>query len=127
MAKAGRLAVTITAATLAVRMFSPRGVDAEALEHRLQALLGEGRVVEAVAGAVEADHQAVADQLVVAHALDIDDVLDARGRGVGWRQRRAEAAVAIARTPPVRASEAEFGHLSFPDRAGPSPWAALRQ
>ena len=46
------------------------GVDAEALEHRLQRLLGEGRVVEGVAGAVEADHEAVADELVLAHALD---------------------------------------------------------
>src|SRR5690606_35622327 len=42
------------------------GVDAEPFEHGLQGLLGEGGVVEAVAGAVEANHQAVADQLVVA-------------------------------------------------------------
>ena len=56
-------------------------VDAHALQHRLQRLLGEGDVVEGVAGAVEADHQAVADQLVLAHAFDIGEILDAGGRG----------------------------------------------
>ena len=55
-------------------------VDAEPLQHRLQRLLGERDVVERVAGAVEADHQAVADELVLAHALDIGEVLDARRR-----------------------------------------------
>ena len=55
-------------------------VDAHALEHRLQRLLGEGDVVERVAGAVEADDEAVADELVLPHALDIGEVLDARCR-----------------------------------------------
>ena len=35
-------------------------VDAKPLQHRLQGLLGEGDVVERVAGAAEADHQPVA-------------------------------------------------------------------
>ena len=52
------------------------GVDAQPLQHGLDALLGERRVLQAVAGAVEADHQAVADQHVVADALDVDQVLD---------------------------------------------------
>jgi hypothetical protein len=55
------------------------GVDAQPLQHRLQALLGAGCVAQAVSGAVEAYDQAVADQHVVAHALDVGDVLDARG------------------------------------------------
>lgn len=55
-------------------------VDAHALEHRLQRLLGEGNVVERVAGAVEADDEAVADELVLPHALDVGEVLDARSR-----------------------------------------------
>ncbi len=55
-------------------------VDAHALEHRLQRLLGEGDVVQGVAGAVEADDEAVADQLVLPHALDIGEILDPRGR-----------------------------------------------
>ena len=55
-------------------------IDAQALQHRGQRLLGERDVVEGVAGAVEADHQAVADELVLAHALDIGEVFDARGR-----------------------------------------------
>jgi hypothetical protein len=41
-------------------------------------LLGERDVVERVAGAVEADDQAVADQLVLADPLEIGEVLDAR-------------------------------------------------
>ena len=55
-------------------------VDAHALEHRLQRLLGEGDVVQGVAGAVEADDEAVADQLVLPHALDVGEILDPRGR-----------------------------------------------
>ena len=58
-------------------------VDAHAVEHRLQRLLGERRVAQGVAGAVEADDQAVADELVGAHALHRDDVLDARTRQDG--------------------------------------------
>src|SRR6266436_6491125 len=46
-------------------------IDAHALEHRLQRLFGEGNVVQGVAGAVEADYQAVADQLVLPHAFDV--------------------------------------------------------
>ena len=61
-------------------------VDAEPLQHRLQRLLGEGDVVQRVAGAVEADDQAVADELVLAYAFDAREVLDPRG-GAGWRGR----------------------------------------
>src|SRR3546814_15983700 len=43
-----------------------------------EALAREPRAVEVVAGAVEADHQAVADQQVIAHAREVRDVLDAR-------------------------------------------------
>jgi hypothetical protein len=69
----------------------PADVDAEALEHRLQRLFGERDVVEEVAGLVEPDHEAVADELVLAHALDVGEVLDARGRAgrqAGRRQHR---------------------------------------
>jgi hypothetical protein len=78
------LPVTITAATLPVRMVA----DAHALEHRLQRLLGEGNVVEGVAGAVEADDEAVADQLVLPHAFDVGEVLDSRRRAHGQRGQR---------------------------------------
>ena len=76
--KAGRLAVTMTAATFLVwrSALDVAGVDAEPLEHADQGFAGEERVVELVAGAVEADHEAVADELVVADALDVGDVLD---------------------------------------------------
>ena len=85
VAKAGRLAVTMTPATLRTRSWSLSDVDAEAIEHRLQRLLGEGRVAHRVAGALQADHQPVAEELVLAHALNDGDVLDPR------RLRRAEA------------------------------------
>ena len=57
-------------------------VDAEAFQHADEALLGEGGLAERVAGAVQADDQAIAHQHVVAHALHIDDILDARA-GLG--------------------------------------------
>ena len=68
----------------------PRAADvhAQPLQHGLQALLRERRVVELIARAVEADDQAVADQHVVAHALDVGEVLDARKRGGGKRRER---------------------------------------
>jgi hypothetical protein len=55
-------------------------IDAKPLEHALQGLLGEWRVVERIAGTVEADHKAIADQLVLTNTLDIREVLDARSR-----------------------------------------------
>ena len=55
-------------------------VDAEPLQHRGERLLGEGDVIEGVAGAVEPDHQAIADELVLAHAFDVGEVLDAGRR-----------------------------------------------
>ncbi|MNE01857.1 hypothetical protein D3C80_943090 [compost metagenome] len=63
-------------------------VDALALHHPFQRLAGEGGVAKAVARAVQADHQAVADQLVGADALDRDDVLDTRLGLGGVRRRR---------------------------------------
>ncbi|MNM96126.1 hypothetical protein D3C81_1085920 [compost metagenome] len=56
-----------------------RNADAELGEHVVEGLQGERRLRGLVASAVEADHQAVADQLVVAHALDGGDVLQALG------------------------------------------------
>ena len=57
-------------------------VDPEAFQHRLQALPGEGGVGQAVAGAIQADHEAIADQHVVADAFEVGDILDA-GTGLG--------------------------------------------
>jgi len=54
------------------------GVDAQPLQHGLDGLLGERRVLQRIAGAVEADHQAVADQHVLPDALDIGQILDPR-------------------------------------------------
>ena len=60
-----------------------RGLDTEPVQHRLQAFLGELSVLQRVAGVVEADHQPITDQHVVADAFDVDDVLDPRGGGGG--------------------------------------------
>ena len=58
------------------------GVHAEPLQHADQRFAGEHRVVQLVAGVVQPDHQAVADELVLADAFDVRDVLDAHlGQG----------------------------------------------
>ena len=71
LAKAGRFAVTMTLGDVADAQRRRRDVDAHAVEHRLQRLLGERRVAHRVAGALQPDDQPVADQLVVAHALTL--------------------------------------------------------
>ena len=89
-AKAGRLAVTITAATFLVCMIWPRVLMPSRSSMVWMRLLGERRVLQAVAGAVEADHQAIADQHIVADALDLDQVLDpGEGRRPGAAARAA--------------------------------------
>ena len=65
-------------------------VDAETFQHRGQRLLGEGDVVESVTCAVESDHEAVPNELVLAHALDIGEVFGARGRPGTPRDRQTD-------------------------------------
>ena len=62
---------------------------AELGEHVADALDGERRLARLVARAVEADHEAVADELVVAHALHGGDVLHALGMGEARGQRQS--------------------------------------
>src|SRR5262249_56084731 len=57
---------------------------------RLQRLLGERNVVEEIAGLVEPDDEAIADELVLAHAFDVREVLDARGRACRQTGRQQE-------------------------------------
>ena len=64
-------------------------VDSHVVEHRLQRLLGEGRIAQRVAGALEADYQPVAEDLVLAHAFQVGDILDPH-RGIGRRDRKDE-------------------------------------
>jgi hypothetical protein len=79
----------VTAATLrSCGLTSSGHDDAELREHVLDALHGEGRLARLVAGAVEADDEPVADELVRAHARDGREVLDA----VGVRGRRDRGA-----------------------------------
>jgi hypothetical protein len=70
-------------------------VGAEALQHADQAFAGEHGAVQIVARAVQPDHQAVSDQVVVAHALELGDVLDAGlslGRGRPQRASKHDKA-----------------------------------
>ena len=52
------------------------GIDAQTLQHGLKALFGEGGVSQGVARTVQADHNAISDQLVVANTLERDNILD---------------------------------------------------
>ena len=72
-------------------------VDAQPLEDVGHDLFGERRVAQPVTGAVEADHEAVADQLVRANAVELDEILepDRRG-GTDARTRPGTRAVEIA-------------------------------
>ena len=78
---AGSSAVTSTAATFSILMSSPGTSDAEALQHVGQRLRREHRLA-AVAGLVEADDEAVADERHRRGALQRRDVAQAH-RGVG--------------------------------------------
>jgi hypothetical protein len=49
----------------------------------LQRLAGERDVLKRIAGSVEADHEAVTDQLVLANTFDVREILDARCRDAG--------------------------------------------
>ena len=82
---------------------------AELLEHVLECLDRERRLARLVARSVETDDEAVADELVAAHAGDRRDILDAfrvraaRGRAE-HRERRDSAAprATPTRRAPVR-------------------------
>ena len=89
------------------------GVDAQALQHADQALAGEDRAAQVVAGAVQADHQAVAHQQVVAHALATSLTRD-------WLWARA----AVLAKPRPSASSRAGRAFSRAPRRGRSGWRA---
>ena len=66
----------MTAATLSALRLLLRALTPSRSSMPDQALPGEHRAGEIVAGAVEADHKAIADQDVVPDALEVGDVLD---------------------------------------------------
>ena len=115
-------------------------VHAEALQHPDQRFAGEHRVVQLVAGVVQPDHQAVADELVLADALDIGDVLDAhlgQGRQSGHegnqQGQQVEEAVqgglggsgCVRNLRQSRAGEGKSrASAKQPQRAGSLPWRA---
>ena len=73
-------------------------VETQVLEHRLDGLLGEGRIAQGVAGPLQTDHQAIADQLAVARAAQDRDVLDPGrdgGRGGETKRERRESVAAL--------------------------------
>ena len=97
-------------------------VDAQPLEQIDQQILGEGDAAQRIPGPVQADDEAVADQVVAAHALDVDDVLDAHRRGAGGarrrqheRQRRQQEESAAADGPGVGAAGAHHRRYEVSD------------
>ena len=60
-------------------------IDAQALQHPDQGLAGKDRASQAITRAIQANDQAVADKLVVAHTLHIHYILDA-DLGCGGRR-----------------------------------------
>ena len=70
-------------------------VDAEALQHRGERLLGKRNIVEGVAGTVETNHQSITDELVLPNALDIGEVLDVRSPPRSARRTRSIARPAM--------------------------------
>ncbi len=75
---------------LQVGGYAGRQVDAQALKHGEQRLGGVGHLRGLVAGAAEADHQAVADELIHPHPLHAGEIAD--GGGVRGQRRGAEQA-----------------------------------
>ncbi len=73
---------------LQLHVHALRNRDAQLLQHVVQALRGERRLHRLVAGAVEAHHQAVADQRVVPHALNAGELLEP----LGMRRRKKQSA-----------------------------------
>ncbi|VFT41632.1 Uncharacterised protein [Pseudomonas aeruginosa] len=68
-----------------------RHLDAELRQHVVEGLQGERRLRGLVAAAAQADHQAIADQLVGPHALDAGDILQPLGLGrAGGQEQRGE-------------------------------------
>ena len=74
---------------LAVQIAVAR-VGAELFEDRSQALFRHRAIAQAIARALQAHDEAVANKLVFAHAFDVGDVLDARGRFSGGGDGRRE-------------------------------------
>ena len=60
-----------------------RHVDAQAFKDVGQDLFGEGRVAQTVAGAIKAHHKAIPHQIIAAHAVKFDKILDANGAACG--------------------------------------------
>src|SRR6201991_642590 len=86
---------------LQLRTHVGRHVHAELLEHVLQALRRERSLARLVATAVETHDQAIADQLVAAHAPDLHQVADTvgvRGHDGAQRQHGDGAAEDVAKT-----------------------------
>ena len=54
------------------------GIDAQALEHTDQALLGENVARKRIAASVQADNQTITDQYIIADTFNFNDILDPR-------------------------------------------------
>ncbi len=101
-AKGGSVAVTMTEAVFATLIAVGVNRDAHLLQHVGQALGAEDRLLF-VAGLVQAHNDAIADQLVIANALDRDEILETEWR-LAARAAEAEAS-AISRIETIRMAQ----------------------
>ena len=93
--------------------------NAHLQEHVGEALRGEDGLL-LVAGAVEANHDAVADQLIVAYAFDRDQILEPRG----GRQRGGESGGEAQSREKCRQS-AHVKRAEGPVKTGRARWAGV--
>ena len=100
-------------------------VDAEAIDHRLYRLLGEGNIAQRVAGALQADDQTVADELVVALSAQRRNILDAHRGATRKSCMTASPATARSRARIIPRSPARFRPAGRGPRRA-TPLSALR-
>ena len=115
---------------LELRVDVRRNGDAELRQHVPDALDGERRLAGLVAGAVEADDEAVTDELVAAHARHRGEILDAfglGGRGSAVRQQRSGKAAAIVRRMRVCQSCSERHQRRIEEAEQPARLGGVRQ
>ena len=128
----GSVACTVTAATLRSCGLTLSGTSTPSCaEHVLDGLDRERRLARLIAGAVEADDEAIADELVAANAGDRREVLDALGarrartrRAASTRRarRRRNAVTMRVMSALLRLQNGKYGELknrvSQPGRFG---------
>jgi hypothetical protein len=69
--------------------FEIAGIDAQAFQHPDQGLAGEDRAFQPIARAIQTNHQAITNKLIVAHPFHIHYILNA-DLGCGGRRNKTD-------------------------------------